>query len=160
MALRQAPSVSTVEGVACSVLPCEMQRCADVLRLRRMLADELVPVRYSQLRYAKLTLCDEPVQAAALAAGLRLKRLDKKLERQLVHAHCKALAAQLEAADDPAAALSIAVPLLAAQVLISLGTRKAACLAYCSVCMTRNACLSTDPCCTSNACSVVASVTF
>ena len=48
--------------------------------------------------------------------GCGLKRLDKKLERQLVHAHCKALAAQLEAADDPAAALSIAVPLLAAQV--------------------------------------------
>ena len=35
-----------------------------------------------------------------------------------MHAHCKALAAQLEAAQDPAAALSIAVPLLAAQVAI------------------------------------------
>ncbi len=64
---------------------------------------------------------DEVVQAAALAAGLRLKRLDRKLERQLVHAHCKALAAQLEAAANPAAALSVAVPLLAAQVLTPVG---------------------------------------
>ena len=53
-------------------------------------------------------------QAAASAAGLRLKRLDKKLERQLVHAHCKALAEQLDASSDPAASLSTAVPLLAA----------------------------------------------
>lgn len=36
-----------------------------------------------------------------------------------MHAHCKALAMQLEAAAEPAAALSIAVPLLAAQVLVS-----------------------------------------
>ena len=33
-----------------------------------------------------------------------------------MHAHCKALAAQLEGVQDPSAALSIAVPLLAAQV--------------------------------------------
>ena len=53
---------------------------------------------------------------AAEAAGVRLRRLDRKLERQLVHGHCKALAAHLAEAAEPAAALSVAVPLLAAQV--------------------------------------------
>ena len=36
----------------------------------------------------------------------------------MVHAHCKALESQLEGTQDPAVALSLAVPLLVAQVRI------------------------------------------
>lgn len=58
------------------------------------------------------------VQAAVEAAGLRVKRFDKKVERQMVHSHRKALQARLVQEEDPAAALSLAVPLLLAQVQI------------------------------------------
>jgi len=56
------------------------------------------------------------VEEAAEAGGARLKRLDKKGERREVAAHSRALHEALEAETAPAAALSLAVPLLAAKV--------------------------------------------
>lgn len=56
------------------------------------------------------------MEAAAETGGLRLKRLDKKAERREVAAHVRALEEALQAEAAPAAALSLAVPLLAARV--------------------------------------------
>lgn len=56
------------------------------------------------------------VGEAAEAGGARLKRLDRKGERREVAAHSRALQEALEAETAPAAALSLAVPLLAAKV--------------------------------------------
>ena len=63
--------------------------------------------------------CQELLHAleeAAGAAGVRLKPLDKKAERAALQALRSALQAQLKQEEDPAAALSLAVPLLALQV--------------------------------------------
>lgn len=56
------------------------------------------------------------LQAAADGLGLRLKPLDKKAERALVQAQQEDLRAQLAEQADPAAALSLVVPLLVMQV--------------------------------------------
>eukprot|EP00271_Cylindrocystis_brebissonii_P007115 TRINITY_DN20280_c0_g1_i1.p1 TRINITY_DN20280_c0_g1~~TRINITY_DN20280_c0_g1_i1.p1 ORF type:complete len:378 (-),score=105.92 TRINITY_DN20280_c0_g1_i1:622-1608(-) len=58
-----------------------------------------------------------PVGEAALercaeACGMRLRRLDKKAERALLHAHSKSLQAQLQEEADPVAALPLAVAFL------------------------------------------------
>lgn len=58
----------------------------------------------------------DAVEAAAEAGGQRLRRLDKKAERREVHNHVKALEEALEREEAPPAALSLAVPLLAAKV--------------------------------------------
>ncbi|KAL4425678.1 hypothetical protein ABPG75_009694 [Micractinium tetrahymenae] len=55
------------------------------------------------------------LEAAAEAAGLRLRRLDKKAERSLVFAQRKAWEAAATAAADPSALLALAVPLLLAR---------------------------------------------
>lgn len=55
------------------------------------------------------------LEAAAEAAGLRLRRLDKKAERSLVFAQRKAWEAAAAAAADPSALLALVVPLLLAR---------------------------------------------
>ena len=62
------------------------------------------------------------VQAAAEALGLRLKALDKKAEKALVQAQQQDLRAQLADETDPAAALSLVVPLLVMQVLLLMSS--------------------------------------
>jgi hypothetical protein len=83
----------------CTVTPDTVERCASSIEAPAMLQE-----------------VHAAVEEAAEAAGLRPRRLDKKLERQLVHQHRKALEAQLAREADPAAALSLVVPLLVAQV--------------------------------------------
>jgi len=64
---------------------------------------------------------------------VRLKRLDKKDERAAVDAHHAALAARLEATDEPSDALLLAVPLLCAQVRVRTrghAHRHTKCLTY------------------------------
>lgn len=56
------------------------------------------------------------IETAAEAGGQRLRRLDKKAERREVHNYVKALEEALEREQAPPAALSLAVPLLAAKV--------------------------------------------
>lgn len=58
----------------------------------------------------------QALQAAAEAVGLRLKPLDRKAERALVQAQQDDLQAQLADQTDPAAVLSLVVPLLVMQV--------------------------------------------
>ncbi|KAL3152351.1 hypothetical protein ABBQ32_001414 [Trebouxia sp. C0010 RCD-2024] len=58
----------------------------------------------------------QATQAAAEAVGLRLKPLDKKAEKALVQAQQDDLQAQLADHTDPAAVLSLVVPLLVMQV--------------------------------------------
>lgn len=58
----------------------------------------------------------QSIQAAAEAVGLRLKPLDKKAEKALVQAQQDDLKAQLADQTDPAAVLSLVVPLLVMQV--------------------------------------------
>ena len=55
------------------------------------------------------------LEAAAEAAGLRLRRLDKKGERSLVFAQRKAWDAAAASADDPSSLLALAVPALLAR---------------------------------------------
>lgn len=59
---------------------------------------------------------EKSIQSVAEAVGLRLKPLDKKAEKALVQAQQQDLKAQLAEQTDPAAALSLAVPLLVMQV--------------------------------------------
>ena len=54
------------------------------------------------------------LEAAAEAIGTRLRGWDKKAERALAHAHRKSLEASIAATTDPAAAVALAVPLVAA----------------------------------------------
>lgn len=56
------------------------------------------------------------IEAMAEQAGARLRKLERKAEKVLVSSHVQALRIQLVREPDPAAALSIAVPLLLAQV--------------------------------------------
>ena len=62
----------------------------------------------------------EALQSAAEAAGLQLRKLDKKAEKSLVQDHRNALEEKLNSQEDPAEALSLVVPLLVAQVLLNL----------------------------------------
>lgn len=55
------------------------------------------------------------LEATCEAAGLRLRRLDKKAERSLVFAQRKAWEAAATVAADPSALLALAVPLLLAR---------------------------------------------
>eukprot|EP00793_Prasinoderma_coloniale_P004053 PRCOL_00006228-RA len=57
----------------------------------------------------------DALQAASRACGLGLRAMDKKSERQAVHAQKSLLLAALEREDDPAAALATAVQLLYAR---------------------------------------------
>lgn len=63
-----------------------------------------------------LQSAQQATQAAAEAVGLRLKPLDKKAEKALVQAQQDDLQAQLADHTDPAAVLSLVVPLLVMQV--------------------------------------------
>ena len=63
-----------------------------------------------------LQKAQEPLQAAAEAVGLRLRPLDKKAEKALAQAQQDDLTAQLADQSDPAAVLSLVVPLLVMQV--------------------------------------------
>ena len=63
------------------------------------------------------------LQAAAEAVGLRLKPLDKKAEKALVQAQQDDLQSQLADQSDPAAVLSLVVPLLVMQVRECYGWR-------------------------------------
>ena len=63
-----------------------------------------------------LQKAQEPLQAAAEAVGLRLRPLDKKAEKTLAQAQQDDLTAQLADQSDPAAVLSLVVPLLVMQV--------------------------------------------
>ncbi|GBG67649.1 hypothetical protein CBR_g777 [Chara braunii] len=56
------------------------------------------------------------LESLAEDCGVRLRKLDKKVERTLLHMHKRALISQLEAEQDPVAALPLAVSLLFAQV--------------------------------------------
>ncbi|KAK9802703.1 hypothetical protein WJX73_008997 [Symbiochloris irregularis] len=57
------------------------------------------------------------VQALSEAAGVRLAKLERKAEKGLVAAHAQALRLQLATEEDPAAALSQAIPVLLARAL-------------------------------------------
>lgn len=69
-----------------------------------------------------LQKAQEPLQAAAEAVGLRLRPLDKKAEKALARAQQDDLTAQLADQSDPAAVLSLVVPLLVMQVRTILFT--------------------------------------
>lgn len=56
------------------------------------------------------------LEEAAGEAGVRLKRQDKKSEKAALQNERQALERQLQAAEDAAAELSLAVPLLAQRV--------------------------------------------
>ena len=56
------------------------------------------------------------LEEAAGEAGVRLKRLDRKSEKAALQAEQQALDKQLQAGQDPAAVLSLAVPLLVQRV--------------------------------------------
>ena len=62
----------------------------------------------------------EALQRAAEAAGLQLRKLDKKAEKSLVQDHRNALEEKLKSQEDPAEALSLVVPLLVTQVVLNL----------------------------------------
>ena len=68
-----------------------------------------------------LQTAQESLQAAAEAVGLRLKPLDKKAEKALAQAQQDDLKAQLADQTDPAAVLSLVVPLLVMQVRACAG---------------------------------------
>mmetsp|Transcript_16765 Transcript_16765/g.54824 ORF Transcript_16765/g.54824 Transcript_16765/m.54824 type:complete len:769 (+) Transcript_16765:27-2333(+) len=59
----------------------------------------------------------EALENASEECGARLRRLDKRGERSLVHAHRKALESQLALETDPAQGIALAVPLAIAQTL-------------------------------------------
>ena len=61
----------------------------------------------------------EALQEAASMAGLQLRKLDKKAEKALVLEQKASLSERLSSEDDPAAALSLAVPLFVAQASFS-----------------------------------------
>lgn len=69
----------------------------------------------------------ESLQAAAEAVGLRLKHLDKKAEKALAQSQQDDLKAQLANQTDPAAVLSLVVPLLVMQVRFCPAPTSAAC---------------------------------
>ena len=69
----------------------------------------------------------QAIQAAAEAVGLRLKPLDKKAEKALAQAQPEDLKAQLADETDPAAVLSLVVPLLVMQVRACPGHSAAVC---------------------------------
>lgn len=56
------------------------------------------------------------LEEAACEAGVRLKRLDRKDEKAALQAEQQALDKQLQTEQDPAAELSLAVPLLVQRV--------------------------------------------
>ncbi len=58
------------------------------------------------------------VEEAASSAGVRLRPLDKKAERAALQVQRQALQANLSQETDPAAALSLAVPLFVMQVMV------------------------------------------
>ena len=59
---------------------------------------------------------EKSILAAAESLGMRLKLLDRKAERALVQVQLDDLTAQLADQTDPAAALSLVVPVLVMQV--------------------------------------------
>ena len=69
-------------------------------------------MRHMSISLLDVQACSAQLEALGEAAGLRPRKLDKKAERSLVHAHRKALQEQLQAEENPPAALSLAVPLL------------------------------------------------
>lgn len=96
-------------------------RCCHGLALPRADSRELhvitgVQTRNSQRQQSRPQALLEAVEAAAGSGGQRLRRLDKKGERRGVADHVKALGEALEREQAPPAALSLAVPLLAARV--------------------------------------------
>ncbi len=56
------------------------------------------------------------LEGAACVAGVRLKHLDKKSEKAMLHSERQALKKQLQNRDEPAAELSLAIPLLVQRV--------------------------------------------
>ena len=74
-----------------------------------------------------LQTAQESLQSAAEAVGLRLKLLDKKAEKALAQAQQDDLKAQLADQTDPAAVLSLVVPLLVMQVRACPGHTSAVC---------------------------------
>ena len=62
--------------------------------------------------WAAASLRAQALAEAAGAAGMRLRRLDRRAERTAVAARRRALADALAHEGDPAAALALAVPLL------------------------------------------------
>lgn len=58
------------------------------------------------------------MEEAASAAGVRLRSLDKKAEKAALQVQRQALQANLSQESDPAAALSLAVPLFIMQVMV------------------------------------------
>ena len=70
------------------------------------------------LTYNGMQSAQQSIQSVIEAVGLRLKPLDKKAEKALVQAQQQDLKAQLAEQNDPAAALSLAVPLLVMQVSV------------------------------------------
>ncbi len=66
--------------------------------------------------YTALQDAEKSILAAAESLGMRLKLLDRKAERALVQVQLDDLTAQLADQTDPAAALSLVVPVLVMQV--------------------------------------------
>ena len=84
------------------------------------------------------------VEAGAEAGGGRLRRLDRKAECREVSEHCRALEAALAGEGSPPAALSLAVPLLAAKVRGSAALEQI-----------QSSCLKIACCCNSNGCEML-----
>ena len=81
-------------------------------------ASEQIPVEWlpSQPSYCGPQEAVSAIEALAGDCGVRLRKLDRRGERSLAAAHAQALRSQLARELDAAAALSLAVPLLLAQV--------------------------------------------
>eukprot|EP00897_Mesotaenium_endlicherianum_P008473 jgi/Mesen1/7654/ME000400S06852 len=91
----------------------------DRLAIARGLPDSSRPLAVALAEAVEgksLEACESALQALAAEAGVRLRRLDKKGERALLHIHRKALAAQLESEEHPVAALPLAVSLFFIEV--------------------------------------------
>jgi hypothetical protein len=58
----------------------------------------------------------DALEAAAEAAGIQLRKLDRKAEKAMVQETRVALMEKLEGEEDPPEVLSLAVPLIMAQV--------------------------------------------
>ena len=56
------------------------------------------------------------LEEAAGVAGVRLRRLDKKGEKAVLHSERQALEKQLQSEEEPAVELSLAIPLLVQRV--------------------------------------------
>lgn len=87
-----------------------------LLLVKEFISETLWTHAFLSLLYIYFQEAWDALQDASKAAGLQLRKLDKKLERSLLQEHKAALTERLKQVEEPAEALSLAVPLLIAQV--------------------------------------------